>query len=831
MMTKQTNLILSIFLIFLTTIFGCKKEDQTRLQASWSANDPILIPYNIRNNEIKLGNLVKNASFETGKMYYEKGNIKSYDITGWKKVGHNIKWVSINHENYNTDEVYEGTHSIKIERNNADETEQTGEGIISDFIKVIPGNYSFNFFLKLENACPNQARLGTKMYDAVNIRLQFYDKNKIQINGDVFDAFHHKRIDNTFKSLSLSNFWQIEKLDWSEVSGKTAQYPFFDGDIPDEARYVKIYIGLKGTGKMWIDNVDFRFTDKNLTMLERMKPYFDSSYLAYDLVYPEPKQMIRKNKIDIFNQELSLFPVIVIPENASIQIKEAAKDIKKMLVSMIKKTDHSLIPEIKIVKKINKLTDNQFIVSVGNSSLYKNYKTSLPDTVLNSHENAYYIIQPENNNMIVFINGVNDVAIQYAVQTFQQLFNPKSLRYNAANIIDYPEVIDRAILLHYFDEKIDELNDKLNLFSNYKFNEIYFEWNNEDNNNLFPFNSVDDLQNMNKVLNYSLMIDLVKLNAKQAINAKNEHIKFQSAISDSYQSVLILGDYYQSYENYNQEKVVFFSNKDLVKNLQLDHIQLLNEMNKKIADQHLSTKLEFLSPWNRLDLIDKGQGAAEIYYNDINRNVSDQISMFWTGGTYYSESIDDAEWLRIKQILGRSPILFDNSLLASDHRLNTDFLKSYYAGKIRTLSIFEPFDLKTSYDFQEHSKLLLNTENLSELNTIRILTASNYLWNTKTYHPDKSLWIVLTKLYGREQAIALIHFNDSYYGLSEICQKIVVDGFQFKNLRIAKNFETELIKYYKELENKLDNKKMLSELEKLKTEILLKYRNLITADK
>ncbi len=366
------------------------------------------------------------------------------------------------------------------------------------------------------------------------------------------------------------------------------------------------------------------------------------------------------------------------------------------------------------------------------------------------------------------------------------------------------------------------------MFNEYKFSDIYFEWYNNETKNHFPFNSSGELLKKNYSMNYNLMIDLVKLNAKQALKS-NKILNYNTLLSKSYRSLLFVGDYYQPYEDCNQDKVVFYSNNSLNKNIQFDHIKLLNNISKHIVDQNSSTNIEFLSPWNRLDLIDKGQGRAELYYFDLNRNISDDITMYWTGGTYYSESIDYAEYFRINKIIGKSPALFDNSLLAE--RLNTDYLKSYYAGKIRTMSLFEPYNVETAGNFNDYSKTILNTNQLSELNIIRILTASNYFWNADSYNADKSLWIVINKLFGRENAIKLLQFNDSYYGLKEICQKIESDGVQFKNVRIAKNFETELIKYYQELEKSIDNKALLSELDKLKTEILVKYNNLISADK
>jgi hypothetical protein len=603
MRIKQTTILLLLTLSITIVINGCKREDQTRFQAGWSAKDPIAIPYNIRNHEKTLGNLVINPSFETGKVYYEKSNIKSYDITGWKKVGENIKWVDSNNGEYDKDEVFEGTHSIKIERNTADETEITGEGIISDFIKVIPGNYSFKLFLRLENICPNQARIGTKMHDAINIRLIYFDKNKIEIDGVEYDAFQNKKIDNTFKSYSLSNYWNIDEFCWSEIHGKTANYPFFDGDIPDEARYVKIFIGLKGTGKMWIDNIDFRFTDENFTTLERLKPYFDSSYSAYDLVFPQPKQLIKKSQVEFFNKDSALYPIIVLPVNTSKILEESAVKLKDLLISKIKEAGNELSPEIEIINAIdaNEVSEGQFIISIGNSILQSNFKSSLPDSIIMEQKQAYYITQIEGVENMVFVNGSNDEAIRYAFHTFIQLFDSKSLTYYSAKIIDYPDFLERAFILHCFDGDLNDLDNKLELLNQYKFNNVYFEWYGVDNEKYYPFNSINELQNQSNSMNFSAMVDLIKLNAKQSlISGKHfDNLNYETLISKSLKSVLFADDYYQTYENCNPDKIVFSSNKKMDENLQFDHIKLLNDFNELVISKDLSTKIEFLSPCSR----------------------------------------------------------------------------------------------------------------------------------------------------------------------------------------------------------------------------------------
>ncbi len=830
---KHTTVLALLFLVIFSFFTSCKKEDEKRFQTSWSSKDPIAIPYHVRMNERNLGNLVINSSFETGKVYYEESNIKSYDIDGWKKVGNNILWINAQNSEYAPDDVYNGSHAIKIVRNNADETEETGEGILSDYIKVIPGNYFLKLFLKLENICPNQGRLGTKMYDAVNIRIKYYDKNKIELNTEELNAFNNTKIDIGFKSLTLSNFWNIDEFGWGEVHGKTAVYPFFNGDMPDHARYVKIFIGLKGTGSMWIDDVDFHYTRENFTTLERLQPYFDSSYFATDMIFPQPKKVVEKEKIVYYDKDSALYPIIVIPQDASITLKKAIKGFKEQLVTKIKSSDTITIPKIEVVHSIdiNSISKNQFILSIGDNSIYSVLKADLPDSIIIENKNSYYIHQLDSQPNIIFMNGADEDAIQNALYTAIQLFDSHSSNYYNANIIDYPDFYDRAYLLHTFNSDLEKLQDKIELLQKFKYNQVYFEIHDQDKTDDYPFKSINEIA---ALTDYSIMLDLNKLNAKLALKDQSSRFDYKKIIPKSAKTVLLAGDYYQEYVDCSPDKVVYSSNKDINDHLQFDHIKLLNEFSKYLNSRKIKTNIEFLPPWNRLDINDRGQGQAEFYYYDLNKNITGDIAMYWTGGTYCTYSIDYAEYFRISEMMGTCPVLFDNRLMDTEERFSSEFIKNFYAGKLRTLSLFEPYYLKTFndlYKFSGNRKVLLNTEDLSELNTIRMLTAVNYYWNTKSYDPDKSLWIVLNKLYGRKSAISLLQFNDAYYGLNEICQKIEIDGIQYKNVRIAKSFASDLETYFKELKENVDNEDLLSKIEALKLDILKKFTNLTSTVK
>ena len=825
----QNNIFILIILLFICLLNGCKKEDHSRFQASWSAKDPILTPYNIRKHEKDLGNLVLNSSFELGKFYYEENNIESFDINGWKKVGDGIEWINTENNKYKYNEAFEGTHAIKISRESADETDKDGSGIMSDYIKVIPGNYSLNLFLRLENICPNQARIGTKMFDAINIRLQYYDKNKIEIDGTEYNAFNNIRVDNRFKSYTLSNYQYIDELEWGEIHGRTANFPFYNGDIPDKTRYVKIFIGLKGSGKMWIDNIDYRYTSENFTLKERLEPYFDSSYSVHDLVFPIPRFIIKKNSIEYYNAEDGLSPIIVLPENADKELIEYADILKETFGLRIKNIipDYN-IDEIKIVKglQLDEFSNKQFIISVGATNLYNQNIAPFADSVIQKTKQSYCITTIENMSNAVLINAHCSEGYNNALSTICQLFGNDYTVFHAANIVDYPDFLQRAYLIHEFAGGLTELSSKLKLFNEYKLNSPYFEicQNIEKQK---EFQSIDNLV-FTGLEKYSIMIDLLKEGNQSSTILKNIKQLHKSKYKPP-ESILISGQENYIYDNCISGKLDYDSIICLQENKQRKHIELLSKISKITNG---SSNLEFIAPWSRLDIIDKSLGQAEFYYHDINDHISENISFYWTGGSFYSVAIDNAEFQRINTIMGKSPILFDNSLYPTEIRFEKESVRNYYAGKIRTLSLFEPYNLETFNEFCNQSynnKILLNLNSLSELNTIRILTAANYFWNSSTYNPDQSLWIVLSKLYGRENAINLINYSDSYYGLKEICQKMKIDGLQHKNLRIANVFAKSLKENFSLLANNLGNEKIIEEINIINIELFNSYNKIIAS--
>ena len=161
-----------LFSFFLITSVSCQYLHPGSFKGSedtkdWSSNDPMSMPLSVRLLEFNKGNMAPNPSFE-------KGRINSIDpdnpycIEHWEVLGTDVIWVNTTSPGHGPDDVSHGTHAIKVSRNTASELDEP-EGVISDFIPVIPGNYRFFFDVKLKSILP--VSRSTKLNDSVVARL------------------------------------------------------------------------------------------------------------------------------------------------------------------------------------------------------------------------------------------------------------------------------------------------------------------------------------------------------------------------------------------------------------------------------------------------------------------------------------------------------------------------------------------------------------------------------------------------------------------------------------------------------------------------------------
>jgi hypothetical protein len=82
----------------------------------------------------------------------------------------------------------------------------------------------------------------------------FFDSAKNPLDAGYLNPVSDVPIDNSDKGYSFSNYWRIDEFPWGTVRGRSNNYPFSEGDIPDRTRFVRLFFGLKVTGTMWLDD-------------------------------------------------------------------------------------------------------------------------------------------------------------------------------------------------------------------------------------------------------------------------------------------------------------------------------------------------------------------------------------------------------------------------------------------------------------------------------------------------------------------------------------------------------------------------------------------------
>jgi hypothetical protein len=353
---------------------------------------------------------------------------------------------------YRPDEVYSGNRSVRIIRENAYETDEVGDGIMSEFIKVIPGNYVFSFYARLENVVPPRARIGTRMYDAVEVKLLFYDRNKIEISARRSFPQIDQVINTSFKSLSFANYQQIKEFGWGKIIGKSEHFPFPEGDIPTEAHYVRIYIGLKARGSFWIDSVSLTYSHRNFSVAERMRAYTDTTYAETASIIPVPKSYVRMESVvfQVPGTQPEQQPLIVIPDQAPELIRQSATLIRDALN----------LPESRVVTDAgpDQIRNSRLVFNLGATPWFEQYRAFLPEKAIAPHPQGYFIYSTPDMPHVVFLGSYTSQGIYYAALTLVQMIDKKQPVYHHARIIDYPDFANRFCSLPAF--RSDGLQDQ-----------------------------------------------------------------------------------------------------------------------------------------------------------------------------------------------------------------------------------------------------------------------------------------------------------------------------------------------------------------------------------
>lgn len=867
--------------LFVLCYFEMNAQNATIVNSpEWSSMETLSIPLHIRQAEFAKGNIVPNASFEDGQVLGNASLITKFKIKGWEKVGTNVEWVNVGSRYYHADEAHVGKHAIKIVRKASDvkEINNLSEGVVSDFIKVIPGNYSFFVDIRLENIFPAVERYQVKISKDIDIHLEFYDKNKNEVSPGIYYHRFGKEVDNSFKGYAFSNFFFIDKFAWGKILARTYNNNFVEGDMPDNTEYIKIFFGLKGRGTMYIDNVDFKFSRWNFTTLERLSPFFEGECKMSQLLVPTPKQVSEESEIDL----KKLGVVIVLPDNPK-SSETAAMELLKKHISEIK----GLSKKIMVVK--NDYTSSfprKIIFNIGETALSERHSAQLDRNPIKGKEQGYLIkrvINPDGNS-IIFLTGNNAEGNYYAATTVVQLFDKIKSVYHHADIIDFPDFLGRGYRLQTFNnlwtiqnnrtlndaQKVEALKQRgkdmdyavesVKAFAFYKLNKIYndywslskrwwdpgkhfYELYDRIGAECSHLGMISTCIQMNPYFHFDYeseeekLSDSIRILFSHSNPADIEKIKniLRNCIDRGAKTVMICADDFVPHAGSARGEYALFTEQDKKAyfNMANAQVSMLNEIRAWLDKKYSGIKLEFVPAPYLNEFIDYGRGSAEAFFRDLTGHLSKDISIIWTGNTVRSLVYDRADFKRYTDLIKSKPMLWDNTPYARDIAF-----PNYYPGKTVMCNLFEPYDITVPEDFYKlmDSDIYSNGASNGERFIIKYATYADFTWNNNAYDPDFSLFKTLIGKYGKQNALKLLQFNDHLYKLVSIHSKIKVGlekasaqqpyTIDATDKNKAVQIEKSLGISYSSLEKTISNKRLIMELKNQMDENVKNIQNI-----
>lgn len=854
--------LLGCFLILNACTTVEKYFEADRLQ-QWSSSDPLSIPFDIRQAQFKKGNMVANPSFESGQR--ETGRFK---IEGWQPVGDRVEWVFPVSMAIATREVNSGRHAVKIVRSKGI-TKDDAAGIISDYLPVIPGNYDFTFYIRLKDIVSPHSRAGLKPDDAVDIKALFFDRNKQPIEPQILFPVRNTLIDSSNKSYAFSRLEKIEDFTWSRVRGKSYHYPFSEGDIPDATRYVRLFMGLKGSGTMWIDDIDFRYSKWNFTTLERFRPYFTRQLSLEKKITPTPQNFQRLSDVVYFdarNPDMSP-PIIVLPGEPAPAEQSAAALLQKEINTVLGNISPVSTPGCVIVRtggqdfSMNEILSTRLVLSIGPNRLYRQVQPVLPLHIIREKKQGYIIKSVQvGNSHVVFLMGRTPVASYYAAATAVQLLENNSGVYHDAAVIDFPDFLSRGFAFKKW-ENYDELHRDLNNIagmSRFKLNRVYVGyisarkiWQQSAPVYLDGIKAAGKLCTAGGVMHLALManpyshFDFFPSAENLSDDDRNlwTHSNpasllmlkdfFKVGLDAGADTIMLLADDFVPHSGKNPQHYSLYTIEDKNRFGTLANAQahIINRLKEWIDTDYPGTRLEFCPPWYTNDFINRSDGEAEAYFKELTSRIPQDVAIVWTGPAVRSLSMDMADLLRFRSFIGRWPMVWDNTLYArSTASRNYGGYPAHYPGKVRMCNLFEPFDTYRPQDFHKYSnngKIYTNGNAYRDTYKVKFATVADYQWNTSAYDPELSLWKVLSRTYGPACARQVLIFNDAYFGLYQICIRMETTGARETYILQGKVFLKTMTDYLQQIEEaSCAGQALVQELEGLRNRQKERFENL-----
>jgi hypothetical protein len=279
-------------------------------------------------------------------------------------------------------------------------------------------------------------------------------------------------INTSFKGLSFANYKNVSSFGWAKITGKSHHFPFPEGDIPSDAHFVRILIGLKGTGTLWIDSVSFKYTDRNFSVNERMLFYTDTSFRTPEVFIPNPKKVTRLESVIFSEQDMPVdeYPVILVQADNEPAIK-AAKIIQDAFRISMRGYDTKFPANtVQILTDESSAKNSRLIISIGNTSAFRKYESSLPFEEIKTHTEGYFIFSPPENPKLIILGANKGAGLYYAALTITQMIDARVPVFHCNKIIDYPDFSGRFLTIRAPEAGNRDLITFLEELKAYKFN-------------------------------------------------------------------------------------------------------------------------------------------------------------------------------------------------------------------------------------------------------------------------------------------------------------------------------------------------------------------------
>ena len=612
---------------------------------------------------------------------------------------------------------------------------------------VYPGHYLASLEVDLKDLVIPK---GETIEDVLEIKLILYDEkgnvlpNFIRFKNQIVDA---SRIDFPLHGLTntdlktLKGFYPLPLL--------ARYYPWDTGWIPSVAKEAEIVVALSGPGEINFKNPIFEFSKWNFTLIERV------------------------DKLKTYNQ-WGLFPPKVIQElKTSKPIQLSTSD---QICFEIKGWDET--NRARILDALNKaLTKFNNLSEICNNATSKlNIKIQRDLTLI--HNDEFKIHQSLDSHQLL-VASHSARAMQFALDTLRRIFKIEDniVTLLPYNISDYPSFKERGVSA-INRSKAGELENEINAVDwlpESRLNTLWIEpternpiWWSPNKEYKDKLALLAAKVNQRDLFDLGLSLNVYAHRAEESnkqdlsISSQDFHSKIKSALApylkNKISKLMLRSDDFVPHLNDNIISYALTNRDDffIYQSLASAHSDLLNQVYSYYEPKKFQA---FVPPWYNNFFIGRSPQHSENYFRELSTIHKKKIDFVWTGPTVRSLDIDEFQYQRFKNKIGKNNItLWDNTLYARRHK----DLWGDNPERLALTSIFEPFDIHISKDLlqnKEFTSSFYANADVTELMRIQLATLGSFLWNPEKYNPEQALWSYLTDRFGEKAALEILNFD------------------------------------------------------------------------